>query len=131
MLMRLMLVAAMYNIGAAEAQMARLVGDLPRKEAKPLQALPGLETEYGSVRTSEGVRLRTILTRPAGATKRLPAIFLTQWVSCGTIDFKAGREGLLPDLAARSGMVLIRVERAGTGNSEGPACSELDYETEV
>jgi pimeloyl-ACP methyl ester carboxylesterase len=83
------------------------------------------------VRTSEGIRLRTILTRPVGARKRLPAVFLTQWVSCGSIDFAADGPGLLRDIALQSGMVLIRVERAGTGDSEGPACSALDYDTEV
>ena len=31
----------------------------------------------------------------------------------------------------RSGWALIRVERAGAGDSEGPACHELDYDTEL
>lgn len=115
---------------AANAQ-ARLVGDLPRKESKPLVALPGLQTEYGQVRTSEGTRLRTILTRPAGATAPLPAIMLIQWVSCGSLDFGAGSSSWLRRLADESGMVLVRVERSGTGDSEGVACSELDYDTEV
>lgn len=122
-----MLIAAL----PAHAQQARLVGDLPRKDAKPLVSLPGLETEYGHIRTSEGVRLRTILSRPAGTRDRLPAIMLTQWVSCGSLDFSGTRPGLLQDLAQQSGMVLIRIERAGSGDSEGPACSALDYDTEV
>ena len=117
--------------GAGEAQTSRLAGDLPRKEARPLTSLPGLETEYGQVRTSEGHRLRTILTRPAGTEGRLPALFLAQWVSCGSLDFAGDRPGLLRDLAEQSNMVLVRVERAGTGDSEGPACAELDYDTEV
>ena len=115
----------------AQAQTARVEGGLPRQDRRPLQALPGLETEYGHVRTSEGTRLRTILTRPTGAEGRLPAVFLTQWVSCGSLDFDAGKPGLLRDLAEQSGMVLIRVERSGTGDSEGPGCSALDYDTEV
>ena len=117
--------------GAALAQ-ARLVGDLPRKEpGKPMESLPGVETEYGVVRTSEGVRLRTILTRPSGAGSRLAAIFHTQAVSCGSLELPTDRPTTLGELAHRSGMVLIRVERAGTGDSEGPACSALDYDTEV
>ena len=116
---------------AASGQ-SRLVGDLPRKTpAQPLEAIPGLETEYGSVRTSEGVRLRTIVTRPAGATSKLAAIFHTQAVSCGSLELPVDRPTTLGELARRSGMVLIRVERAGTGDSEGPACSALDYDTEV
>ena len=124
-----LLLASAASAGLAEA---RLTGDLPRKESKPLESLPGVDTEYGVVRTSEGVRLRTIITRPAGATGKLPAIFHTQAVSCGSLEpLPADRLSVLGGLAQRSGMVLVRVERAGTGDSEGPDCSALDYDTEV
>ena len=116
--------------GTAVAQ-PRLVGDLPRKDNKALEALPGVETEFGQVRTSEGVRLRTIVTRPAGAEGKVPAIFHTQAVSCGSLELPTDRLTVLGGLAQRSGMALVRVERAGTGDSEGPACSALDYDTEV
>ncbi len=116
---------------ASATAQARLVGDLPRKDDKPLVSLPGLESEYGVARTSEGVRLRTILTRPAGTRRRLPAIFLAQWVSCGSLDFNADRQNELRLIADRSGMILVRVERSGTGDSAGVPCSELDYDTEV
>jgi len=115
----------------ATSQTTRLVGDLPRRDMRALEALPGLETEYDVVRTSEGIRLRTILTRPAGSTDRLPAIFLTQWVSCNSLDVPADRPSLIRDLARQSGMVFVRVERAGTGDSEGPPCSALDHDTEI
>lgn len=120
-------------LAASNPALARagLVGDLPRKDNKPLVSLPGLQTEYGVVRTSEGVRLRTILTRPEGARERLPAMFLAQWVSCGSLDFAADRQNQLRMIAETPGIVLVRVERAGTGDSEGPACSALDYDTEV
>lgn len=125
-------VAALLSLtaGAALAE-ARLVGDLPRKDGKALVDLPGLETEYGQVRTSEGTRLRTILTRPAGSSGRLPAILLAQWVSCGSLDFGADRQNELRIIADRSGMVFVRLERSGSGDSEGAPCSELDYDTEV
>ena len=115
---------------AAQAQ-ARLVGDLQRKDAKALVELPGLETEYGQIRTTEGFKLRSILTRPTGTTGRLPAILLTQWVSCGSLDFAGDRQSQLRQIADRSGVVLVRVDRSGTGDSEGPPCNALDYETEV
>jgi len=126
-LLALLVIATPWTVNAQ----ARLVGDLPRKDGKPLVALPGLETEYGVVRTSEGIRLRTILTRPAGSRTRLPAIFLAQWVSCGSLDFAADRQNLLRRIAETPGIILIRVDRSGTGDSEGPACSALDYDTEV
>jgi len=109
----------------------RVVGDLPHKPDRPLEETPGLETEYGVVRTSEGLRLRTIVTRPAGTSGPLPAIFLTQWVSCGSIAFRPGRDSEVRQLALRSGLVMIRVERAGDGDSEGPGCAKLDFDTEV
>ena len=123
-------ISIVMSAAAAQAQ-ARLVGDLPRKDAKALVELPGLETEYGQIRTTEGFRLRSILTRPTGTTGRLPAILLTQWVSCGSLDFAGDRQSQLRQIADRSGMVLVRVERSGTGDSEGPPCNALDYETEV
>jgi pimeloyl-ACP methyl ester carboxylesterase len=117
---------------AAPAQAGtKLVGDLPRKDAKPLTAVAGLDTEYGSVRTSEGHRLRTIITRPAGSRGRLPAIFLTQWVSCGSLDFAADSKSQLRQLVGQSGMAFVRVERSGSGDSEGVPCEALDYDTEV
>jgi pimeloyl-ACP methyl ester carboxylesterase len=101
--------------------------------ARPLENLPGLESLYDVVTTPDGARLRTIVTRPAGSTARLPVIAFTQWVSCGSLEFTAGglaRE-ILKQLALQSGAALIRVERAGSGDSEGPACHELDYDTEL
>ncbi len=129
--MRLFALLLLLAATPALAQQVRLSGDLPRKDGKKLVGLAGLETEYGNVRTSEGFRLRTILTRPAGSRQKLPAILLSQWVSCGSLDFSGERPGLLTDLAEQSGMVLIRVDRSGTGDSEGPACDRLDYDTEV
>jgi pimeloyl-ACP methyl ester carboxylesterase len=128
---RMMFFLTLLAASTLQAQPARIVGDLPRKDARPLQALAGVETEYGAVRTSEGYRLRTILTRPAGSARPLPALFLAQWVSCGSLDASADRPGLLQDIARQSNMVFIRVERAGTGDSEGPPCSDLDFDTEV
>lgn len=130
-MLRMLVAGALAMAPTTALAEARLIGDLPRKDSKPLVDLPGLETEYGSVRTSEGIRLRTILTRAAGSTARQPAIFLAQWVSCGSLDFAADNQSYLRRIADTPGIVLIRVERSGTGDSEGPACSALDYDTEV
>ena len=131
MLARLFALAALTLTADVQAQTTRLVGDLPRKEGRPLQALPSLETEYGMVRTSEGIRLRTIITRPTGTRRKLPAILLTQWVSCSSLDFRADRPSQLKAIAERSGLVLMRLERSGTGDSEGPPCQQLNYDSEV
>ena len=109
----------------------QITGSLEVVADVPLEQTEGLETEYGTITTSEGLRLRSIVTRPEGTNGRLPAIFLTQWVSCDTIVFPEGRDTQLRLLAQQSGMAMIRIERAGTGDSEGPGCDKLDYDTEV
>jgi pimeloyl-ACP methyl ester carboxylesterase len=106
-------------------------GDLPRKAEFTPEETPGLDTSYEVVRAANGSRLRAILTRPSGTTAKLPAIFLTQWVSCNSIEFRPTGNNEVRQLARQSGMVVIRVERAGTGDSEGPGCDKLDYDTEV
>jgi hypothetical protein len=91
----------------------------------PLEQDAALDIEYDVVTTSDGARLRTILSRPAGAEGRLPLLFFTQWVSCGSLEGAAANQ--LRAVAAGAGMALLRVERAGTGDSLGPACHELDF----
>jgi pimeloyl-ACP methyl ester carboxylesterase len=95
--------------------------------------LAGVDSYYGVVDTTDGSRLRAIVTRPIGSSGRLPVIFFTQWVSCGSLEFSRGGLSLqyLKVLAQRSGGALIRVERSGSGDSVGPACHELDYDTEI
>jgi pimeloyl-ACP methyl ester carboxylesterase len=126
----LLLLSSLLLSATADARV-RMTGDLPRRYGAALHDHEGLETEYGVVRTSEGVRLRTMITRPESTSHRLPAIMLAQAVSCGSLDIAPGRPSGLMALARQSGMVLIRIERSGSGDSEGVPCGELDYDTEV
>jgi len=109
-------------------------GDLPRRENLPLEVIEGLDSHYGDLRTAGGARLRTILTRPTGTKGRLPAILFVQWLSCDSIELPAkqqdGWSRMLRRLAQESGMVTMRTEKAGVGDSEGD-CPTLDYETEL
>jgi len=111
------------------------VGDLPRKDSQPLEEIAGLDSHYGLLRTATGTRLRTILTRPSGSTERLPAILFVQWLSCDSIELPAdkndGWSRMLRRLAQQSGMVMMRTEKAGVGDSEGGPCEALDYDTEL
>jgi dienelactone hydrolase len=122
-------------IPIAAAAESALTGDLPRRENRPLEAIPGLDSHYDVLRAPDGARLRTILTRPAGATGRLPAILFVQWLSCDSIELPADQQDgwsrMLRGLARQSGRVMMRTEKAGVGDSEGPACEKLDYETEL
>jgi pimeloyl-ACP methyl ester carboxylesterase len=114
---------------------ARLIGDLPRKENRPLEALADLDTEYGELRTADGARLRTIVTRPHGDSGRLPAVLYVQWLSCDSIelppDARDGWSSMLRGLITRSGVLWQRTDKTGVGDSTGPACAALDYETEL
>ena len=106
---------------------------LERADDRPLEQIPGVVTVYGSVETGDGVRLRTLIAIPESASPPLKPLLFTQWVSCGSVEYRSGSGGreILARLARESGLALVRVERAGSGDSEGPACDALDYDTEV
>lgn len=90
-----------------------------------------LENQTVRVTTSEGLTLSAWVTRPIGRSKPLPALFLTQWVSCGSVAPRPDRLIMAERLALAARFALIRVERSGTGESEGLGCDQLDYDTEV
>lgn len=107
------------------------IGDLPRLNDKPVENVSGIDTIYGSVEVESDMRLRTLISRPKGVNKPMHPLLFTQWVSCGSIELKEGSGGKLGMLARESGLALIRVDRAGAGDSQGPSCDKLDYDTEV
>jgi dienelactone hydrolase len=75
------------------------------------------------------------VTRPQARTGRLPAVLFIQWLSCDTIELSSdprdGWSAMLRRLITESGLVWMRTEKAGVGDSQGPACAQLDYETEL
>jgi hypothetical protein len=99
----------------------------------PFGELDGFDLDYGAVATQDGARLRTIIARPEGFTGKRPAIFLAQWVSCGSVErwLTSPRGNELAPLARDLGIVILLAERASDGDSEGPACHELGYDQEV
>jgi pimeloyl-ACP methyl ester carboxylesterase len=101
----------------------------------PLETVDGVEVAYGSVVTERGHRLRTIITKPSGARGRLPAILFVQWLSCDSNEVlnnpSHGVEKILRAMVSKSGFVLMRVERPGLGDSEGPDCSQSDLRTDL
>lgn len=98
-------------------------------QASPVQ----LEHIRETVKTSEGWSLAAFVSRPLsdGKGPPLPTLFYTQAVSCNSIAPREDRLDLRERVALATGFALIRVERAGIGESEGPGCDELDYDTEV
>lgn len=109
------------------------MGGLPRKVDTPLDTVPGAEIAYGVLETSDGARLRTIFSSPAGLNRKVPVVYFIQWLSCSTIELRDndGWTQLLTELIGNSGFAVMRTEKSGVGDSEGPVCGELDYDTEV
>ncbi len=112
---------------------AETIGGLERVDGKPLEEIDGVSSHYGMVETSDGAKLRTIIARPEDADGPLHPLLFTQWVSCGSIEYRKGSPSreMLAALARETGLALVRVERSTDGDSQGPACNELDYDTEV
>jgi dienelactone hydrolase len=108
--------------------------DLPRRNGRAPEKIPGLDSVYGTLATTDGLRLRTIVTRPEGTTRRLPGLFFVQWLSCDSVELPVTNRGgwarMMRRVALDSGRVMWRTEKAGVGDSEGD-CARLDYETEL
>jgi pimeloyl-ACP methyl ester carboxylesterase len=119
------------HLGAA----TRIVGSLPRTSNTPYESLPGVDTEYGEVEMADGSKLRTLVTRPQGRAGRLPAVQFVQWLSCDSVEIAPqahdGWSLMLRRLIVDSGALVLRTEKSGVGDSQGPACSGLDYDTEL
>ena len=47
---------------------------------------PNITTSYGTLSLRDGVKLQTIVTKPANASGRLPALLFVQWLSCDSIE---------------------------------------------
>lgn len=120
--------------GLGLARLAAAAGELPRKGGSRSETYPGIAVEYGSVAAPGGPRLRTIVTKPAGASGRLPALFLAGWLSCDSVEAPDGASdstsATIRGLASRSGMLFYRVDKAGVGDSEG-VCGETDFDAEL
>ena len=104
--------------------------------ARPPEQYPGIEVTYGSVITEKGHHVRTIITKPSGVKGKVPLIFVTQWLSCSQVEIlnrarMSATDSLFYDLITKSGYAMMRVEKPGLGDSDGPDCSEADYESEL
>ena len=99
----------------------------------PLERVAGCEVVYGAVATPSG-RVRTIVTRPSGATGALPTVVFVPWLSDDPVERPLGvPDGWLQLLhgLARHGWQVVRIEKPGVGDSEGPPSAENDLETDL
>ncbi len=103
-------------------------------EALSKESHANLDTFYESVISDYGVKQRIIITRPKGKTDPQPAILLIQGLSCSTIEKYSGRGGnwvnQINEVVEKSGMVVLRIDKPGVGDSEGD-CASTDFLTEL
>jgi pimeloyl-ACP methyl ester carboxylesterase len=100
-------------------------------QEKPREVSASYEVIYSSVRAGDN-HLRTIITRPKGAGP-FPAVLLIGGIGCYSVDNIP--KGMLPmrnwvDSLSANGIVTMRVEKSGMGDSKGMPCSEIDFHSE-
>jgi pimeloyl-ACP methyl ester carboxylesterase len=119
--------ASMIAIACAGAQ------ELPRRAGAVDETYPGVEVTYTSVPDSRGNEMRVIETRPAGAGK-FATVFVVGWLSCDSIEAPATTRdpsGLVfRAIAQTAGFALVRMDKAGVGDSEGD-CATTDFDAEL
>jgi pimeloyl-ACP methyl ester carboxylesterase len=106
-----------------------------RLPAMKIEAIDGVEVRYGSARSDKGYRVRTYTTRPRGAEGRLPLVVFIPWLSCSPAEnpfpTADGWMKMLHAVARDSGAQLVRIEKPGVGDSEGPDCSAADLDHDM
>ena len=101
-------------------------------EPMPLETAPNIHTFYTSIK-SHGAQLRVISTMPQGKPP-WPTVLIFQGLQCESIEQPFDANHLYRRLAtvfASNGFACIRLERRGTGDSEGGATQDLDFNTEL
>ena len=135
--LKTMLFAALIASGTASSiHAADLVG-LPRKaQAGPGrdESYAGVTVLYDAIRDGAGNRLRVIATHPDRPEGRYPVIFIAGWLSCDTVEARAGSTDatqlVLQSMAKLPGFATVRLEKAGVGDSEG-SCAASDFKAEL
>ena len=84
--------------------------------------------------SSYGYRVQVITTQPKNIKEKIPAILLVRWLSCAPVEElgsnPSGTDLFLKDIIERSGALVMRVEKPGLGDSEGPPCRDVSFKEE-
>lgn len=103
---------------------------------KPLakESHENIDTYYTHFISDYGIKQRVIITKPKNANAKLPGLLLLQGLSCSSVEKYTERGSnwsrVINDIVEKTGMVVLRVEKPGVGDSEGN-CSETDFLTEL
>jgi pimeloyl-ACP methyl ester carboxylesterase len=130
----LLLIAASCSCTAIAQTLERRVD---RRTGAPMaqERIEGVDVRYGDVRTDKGYRVRTYTSRPRGASGRLPLVVFIPWLSCDAVenphDVRDGWSTMLRHVMRDAPVQLVRIEKPGAGDSEGPACSQTDLDDDM
>ncbi len=109
------------------AQLQLTAGERPREQGE------AYATRYGAV-DAGGPRLRRLLTLPREGAGPFPVVMIVQGVGCFSVENEpADDPSYRPIIEAlsRAGYATLRVDKPGTGDSEGGPCADVDFETEL
>ncbi len=120
---------------------ATFAASLPRQidthtgQPLPEEHIAGVDVRYGEAQTAKGYRVRTYTSRPHGASGRLPLVVFIPWLSCDPVenplDVHDGWSTMLRQLMRDSGAQVVRIEKPGVGDSEGPPCARADLDEDM
>jgi uncharacterized protein len=99
----------------------------------PVEADPQVPTHYEAVWV-DGTLRRTLVTRPAMAHGRLPAVLIVGGIGCYSVDNASDPDDAYRHLAhdlGRRGIVTMRLEKSGVGDNQGPPCQTVDLAAEM
>ena len=100
----------------------------------PKETHQNLDTYYESVTSDYGITQRMIVTKPKDIQGKQPTIFMVGGLSCSTIETYPGRASnwakMISAIVENSGMVVVRIEKPGVGDSEGD-CAQSDFLTDL
>lgn len=102
------------------------VGEWPREQPGDIQVL------YDVVDAHEA-KLRSLVTKPIGNARKLPAILYLQ-VGCSSIEWPLSEPNLTRELIyrlTRAGFAVMRSEKSGVEDSTGAPCREVGFRDEV
>lgn len=98
---------------------------------RPRETSPDFLIDYRAV-DARGGRHRVLVSHPSDSVPH-PAVLMIGGIGCYSIDQPSGANPYR-DLAyhlTRRGYTVLRVEKLGIGDSDGSACLNTDFETEV
>lgn len=97
-------------------------------------AVRNVESKQLDVTTPAGLTQKLLVTRPNGATARLPAILILPWMDCASLAIPAAKQHgfqiVMRHIVERSGFAVGRVQKPGVGGSAG-VCRDTDFDQEL